>query len=112
MSIRAFLAALLVTLSLSAGAEFRTVERAYEVLLSDFQAPATENGMLSLKACRSCEPMSIRVGSGTRYEVNGSAVELAEFKRALQGVHDRDAEGVTVRHHLASDTVTVVSVTL
>lgn len=112
MSIRAFLAAALIALSLSAGAEFRTVERAYEVRLSDFQAPASENGMLRMKKCRDCDPTSIRVSSATRYELNGRVLELPEFRRALQGVRDRDGEGLTVLHHLASDTVTSVSVTL
>ena len=50
----AIIAALLCGIGL-ANADMRTVERASEVVLSDFRAPASENGIASFKTCPDCK---------------------------------------------------------
>jgi len=102
----------LTLLSFTAGADFRTVQRAYEVVLSDFHAPTTANGAVSFQACRSCDVLTVRVTPLTRYQVNNDVVELAEFRRQLRTISDRDAETIIVLHHLETNTVTAISVTL
>lgn len=102
----------LTVVSFTAGADFRTVQRAYEVVLSDFRAPATPNGTASFQPCESCDRMTVRVTPHTRYQVNNDVVELAEFRQQLRTISDRDAETVIVLHHLEADILTAISVTL
>lgn len=112
MMFRVLLVSALVLAGVAAEADFRTVRLAYEVQLTEFQPPATVNGRLLMRECRTCDQRSLRVTANTRYELNHQRVGLAEFKRALLNVRNRDSEMVIVLHHLESDTVTAVTATL
>lgn len=112
MITRLLVLALLTAVSFTAGADFRTVQRAYEVVLSDFRAPATVNGTASFQPCTSCDVLTVRVTPHTRYKVNNDVVELAEFRQQLRTISDRDAKTIIVLHHLEANTVTAISVTL
>lgn len=112
MITRLLVLASLTAVSFTAGADFRTVQRAYEVVLSDFRAPATPNGAASFQPCESCDRMTVRVTPQTRYQVNDDVVELAEFRQQLRTISDRDAETVIVLHHLEANILTAISVTL
>jgi hypothetical protein len=109
---RTLVLALLAAISFSASADFRTVQRAYEVALIDFRAPVSQNGTLTFRPCSSCEERSIRVNAATRYELNSERVELQEFRNRILRVPDRAKEPVIVLHDLESDTVAAVSITL
>ena len=104
--------AVLLCLSLTAAAEIVTISRAYEVRLSDFRAPATPSGSVTFRPCFSCEAKTVRVAPNTRYVVNGRNVDLKEFRKSLSQVSKRAGETVIVKHHLESDIVILVSVTL
>ncbi len=93
-------------------AEIRTITLAHEVFVSNFTAPASNNGIVSFKPCRSCDRQNVAVNNATSYLVNRQNVTLAKFRQALHGVRDRDNEVVIVMHHLESDTVVSISVTL
>ncbi len=97
---------------LSAGAEFRTISRAYEIALSDFRVPATPSSAVIFRECADCEMRTIRVTPQTRYELNTRAVTLKEFRAAVFQIRDRVAETIIVLHHLESDTVVSVSVSI
>lgn len=112
MHIRNLLVALLMTFSLSAVADFVTVEEGYEVALSDMTTPVTSSGSLVFKECADCDSRMIRMTRNTRFIVNGQTVGLKEFRKRVFQVSDRDRVAVTVMHHLESDTVTSVSVNL
>lgn len=112
MRIRLILTALIVCVSLPAAAEFRTVALAYEIALSDLRVPVTSSGSLIFKECAECESQNIRMTRNTRFIVNGTAVELKEFRKNALHVRDRQATFVTVMHHLESDTITSISVAL
>ena len=112
MHIRTLFIALLMSLSLSAAAEFVTVELAYEVALSDMTTPVTNSGSLVFKECEDCDVRSIRMTRNTQFIVNGRTVELKEFRKQVFQVSDRSGVPVTVKHHLESDTVVSVSVSL
>ena len=105
-------AAALLALSFTAGADFVTVERAYEVPLNLYRMPATSAGALAFKECDACDLRTIRVGANTRYVINGKRVELAAFRKALARVNDRKHTFIIVLHHLESDTVTQVTANL
>jgi hypothetical protein len=88
------------------------VSQAYEVALSNFTAPATTNGGVSFQECDECERMTVRVTSNTRYTVSGRVVRLEEFKKAIFNVPNRKGVAVTVLHHLESDTIKSIDVSL
>lgn len=105
--------ALLLCLGLSAATHAGdVVSQAYEVSLDNFRAPATVNGGISFKECDRCERRVVRVGAGTRYNVNGKAVSLDDFRKAIASANDRSKTWLTVLHHLESDTIETVSVSL
>lgn len=101
-----------LAICLPASADFRTVERAYEVPLSMYRAPATSAGSLAFKQCDSCDLQVLRVSGKTRYVLNNEALKLSEFRKALSGVRDRSHKFVIILHHLESDTVSSVSLNL
>lgn len=112
MITRLLVLASLAIVSFSASADFRTLQRAYEVVLSDFRTPATPNGTVSFQPCEACDVLTVRVTPNTRYKVNNDFVELAEFRQQIRTIIDRDAETIIVLHHLETDTVATISVTL
>ena len=112
MKFRAFLLAVTVCLSLPALADFRTVAQAYEVPLSGFSVPVTHNGIITFSECATCPSHSGRLTGDTQFIVNGKAVELKEFRKRVLQVRDRAHESVTVLHHLETDTITSVSITI
>ena len=103
---------LLLGLSLTAAAEFETISRAYEISLSNFRVPATLNSAVIFKKCDDCELVTIRVTPKTKYVINGAAVTLRQFRETIFQIRNREDETIVVLHHLASDTVLTVSVTI
>ena len=93
--------------------EGEVVSRAYEVGLDQFQAPATANSRVFFTPCPDdCDRQSVRVTPETRYSVNGKAMKLTDFRKALLLVQDRRNAMVTVLHHLESDTVVSIDASL
>jgi len=88
------------------------ISQGYEIRLSNFRAPATANGGVAFQECDECARKSVRVTSGTLYKVNGKAVRLEDFKKALAYVNNRDEVFLTVLHHLESDTIEMIDVSL
>lgn len=95
-----------------ANADMRTVERASEVVMSDFRAPASENGIASFKTCPECSQQVVKVTAGTRYTINGKVVSLPDFRKRLTSVQDREKHIVVVKHHLELDVITAIAVYL
>jgi hypothetical protein len=93
-------------------AEGDVVSRAYETGLDRFQAPAVPNGSTTFKPCGGCDRQSVRVTPATRYSVNGKALQLQDFRKALLLVTDRRNAMVTVLHHLETDTVVSIDASL
>jgi hypothetical protein len=93
-------------------AEFETISIAYEVALSNFTIPATPSSSVILSQCDDCERIAIRVTPETVYTVNEAAVTLNQFRKIVFEIRDRERETMVVLHHLESDTVRSVSVTL
>ena len=112
MHIRKLLVALLMTFSLSAAADFVTVEEGYEVTLNNMTTPVTNTGSLIFKECDDCDSRMIRMTSNTRFIVNGRTVDLKEFRKQVFQVRNPDKVAVTVMHHLESDTITSINVFL
>ena len=99
-------------LSLTAAADFRTITEVHEVNLIFLRLPGTASGTLSFAECADCDSQTIRVSPATRYVINGRTLSLADFKRAVARITNRRDTNIDVSHHLESDTVTRVRVTL
>lgn len=112
MKIKSSIAIALVSLVLSLAASADVVSQAYEVALSDFRAPASANGAAAFRACGGCEQKLVRVTESTRYAVNGKTVQLIDFRKAISQARNRSNIPVIVLHHLESDTIESVSVSL
>mgnify|MGYP000061864613 CR=1 FL=1 len=81
-------------------------------LVVDLRLPRAEGGTLAFKECRTCDYVRLRVAADTRYQINGKAVPLKEFRAAVAEVQEPGSEPVTVLHHLKRNQVTAVSVNL
>lgn len=112
MKIKTLVMATLLCLGLAMTAQAQVISQAYEVALSDFSAPATANGGVSFKQCGSCDRQIVRVTAGTRYAINNRTVRLEDFRRAVSQASNRDKTWVTVLHHLESDTIESLDVSL
>ena len=112
MKIRLLIAGVLLCVALPTSADFTIVQEAYEIALSDLQLPRDEFGTIAFKECEFCDYVSVRVGTDTRYTLNGKAMPLKEFREALSFVADRDDQPVTVLRHVERNQVTAVFVKL
>ena len=112
MHIRKILAVVLLGLSLSATADFTTITAAYEVAVSDLRMPRSTGGTLTFRRCAECELETVRVNRKTRYILNDDDFELAEFREELKRAGNKTKGAATVMHHLESNTITSVKVSL
>ena len=112
MTIRTIFGLALLWLCAPALADFTTVAPAYEVALSDVRVPATPSSGIIFRKCRSCDMAAYRVTPRTQYIVNGKAVTLKEFRKNVFQVRERAGKVVIIKHHLESDTIESVRVSL
>ena len=112
MHIRKLLALVLLGLSLTAAADFTTISEAYEVVLSDLRLPRNTGGTVTFRQCADCEWQTLLVNSSTLYLLDGTSLQLADFKEQLESIGDPRAETATVLHHLESNIVTAIKLKL
>jgi hypothetical protein len=112
MQIRTLLALIILGLSFSAAADFRTTMEVWEVELIHLRLPTSPSGTLTFSDCTDCDSLTLRVTAATRYTVNGKDVMLADFRRVVAGIRDREFTIIDVFHDLESDTVLRVRVKL
>lgn len=112
MNIKKLLATTLICVGFAAAAQGEVVSQAYEITLSDFLAPTTLNSGISFKECNECDQVRLRVSNATGYSINGKSVRFEDFRKAVTQARDRDEKYVTVLHHLESDAVVSIDVSL
>ena len=110
MKIKIILAALMLSLTLPATADFRTVQEAYEIALSNVRLPATKSGTIAFKKCNECPYLTKRVAADATWIINDKSTTLEEFRRRLSAMTEQSKKIVTVLHHLDKDEVTRVSI--
>ena len=109
MNTRLLIAAISLALALPAAAEFRTVQRAHEVVPENIRLPQNEAGTLAFKRCAECPFLVKRVTADTRWILDGQPLRLDQFRAGLAAVEDTDRLSLTVLHHLETDRITEVS---
>ncbi len=107
---KSLIAGLLLGLSVSAHADPEVISRAYELTLADFRPPATENGGVRFKSCPSCDFITLRVGPGTRYTLDGRPIKLEDLRKQILVYRSRESVHVGVLHHLESGTAQLIAV--
>ncbi len=112
MNIKTLFAIALICFGLSAAAEDRIITLAYEITLSNFNVPVTANGGVTFKECAECELIRTRVTPNTRYAINDKTVRLEDFRKAVGQVRNPDEKLIVVLHHLESDTVQSLNVSI
>ncbi len=108
---KSIIAGLLLGLSFAASGE-NLVSRGYELTLADFRPPATTSGGVTFRECATCDFITSRVGPGTRYTLNGSAIKLIDLRKVIARVQNREAVTVGILRHLESNTIVTVAVSL
>ena len=112
MNTRIAIIDVLLIACLPASADFKTIERAYEVPLVEFTVPVTMNGKINIWRCEDCDLESAQLTTNTAFRVNKENVSLQEFRDQVFSVRDRDSVTLIIMHHLESDTVTSIAVSL
>ena len=110
MKITVLIAAIILGLALPVAAQFKTIQEAYEVQLSDLRLPQNDVGTVAFKTCRECPYQVKRVTGATEWVLDGNSMPLAKFRLGVMRLSERDNTAVTVLHHLENDRVTRVSV--
>ena len=106
------LAVAVLAFSLAAHGDFRTLVEVHEVVLVNLRLPATESGALSIKECADCDALLLRVNPSSRYVLNGQTIALADFRKAIAAVTNRQDVIVDVFHDLETNVATKVRVRL
>ncbi len=112
MKFKIVITAFMLMLAIPAAADFVTSARAYELVLSDLTVPPSQNSKLMFKECDDCDTRSIRLTPQTQFKIDGRSVRFDRFREVIRGVRKPDETLVIVLHHLESDTVKSISVTL
>lgn len=112
MIVKFTIAVAVLGLGMSIPTSGQIVSLAYEVPLNEFRVPATTNSGASFRECSGCERHLVRVTAATQYVINGESLRLQAFREALMHARNRDDKTVIVMHHLESDTIESISVSL
>ena len=112
MKIRMIIATIALAIALPAAAQFRTIQQAYEVELTDLRLPQSDSGTLGFKTCEECDFVTKRITADTRWVLNGKSMSLRKFRRGIARVNERSNRYVTVVHHLEKDRITQVMFTI
>jgi len=112
MKIRIMTFASLILMTTWATADIVTISEAYEVPRRNFTVPVTMNGDLSFKVCDDCNLITARMTPDTFFRVNGEHVELSEFRKSVFRIRHSDKTPIVVLHHLESNTIQSISVTI
>lgn len=108
MKMKMIVTAILLGLSLTAAAQFKTVAEAYEVALDDVRLPQNEVGTIAFKKCHECDYEVRRVNRDTIWEFNGERMPLEKFRRAFATLDRSQNIPVQVMHHFELNQVTRV----
>jgi hypothetical protein len=109
MKTKLFLTAMALVLTVPAVADFTLITQGAEVVLGEIRLPRNDGGTIAYKPCEECDIVTRRVAPDARWEINGKAVTLPEFRKRTENLINRDNHTVTVTRHIKSNRITLVS---
>ncbi len=96
--------------SISAYTEGVPPSKTFEVSIFSVRMPVSENGTISIRECDNCDYHSLRVTPETQYLLNGKAMKLDRFRKALTDLRQQGDTTVNVKRDDTSNTVVNVRV--
>lgn len=102
--------AIALTFSISAYAEGLPPSKTFEVSIFSVRMPVSQNGTISIRECENCDYHSLRVTPDTQYLLNGKAMKLDRFRKALTEMRQHGDTTVNVKRDDTSNTVVNVRV--
>jgi len=93
-------------------ADLRTVSMAYELNPSHVNVPPTPNSSMRFSECGECDAITAQLTAETLFKVEGKKVSFRDFREAIKLAKRSDHSGIVLQHHLASNAVVFVSVSL
>ncbi len=109
MKTKLIFTAMALMLTMPAIADFKLITQGYEVVLGEVRLPRNDGGSIAFKPCEACDYVTRRVAPDTRWEINGKATTLAQFRKRTEHLNDRDNHSVTVTRHVESNRITLIS---
>jgi len=98
--------------TLPAWADFVTISRAYELEPEFVNIPLSPSSSILFSNCAGCGTTSGQLTAQTRFRVDGKTVDFVEFCDALRLAKQTENSGVFLQHHLESNEIESVSVSL
>ena len=93
-------------------ADFVRITRAYELEPELVVVPVTASSSMHFKNCDECETTSGQLNAQTRFSVDGKTVDFEEFCDAIGLAKQSEHSGIFLLHHLESNAIVSVSVSL
>lgn len=112
MKYRIVICALMTVIALPALADFERVSRAYELQPEQVNVPLSPSSSMFFKNCDGCETRSGQLTPKTRFSVDGKTVDFEEFCNAMRLAKQSEHSGIFLHHHLESNAIVSVSVSL
>lgn len=112
MKTKLTIAAIVLFLSMPAVADFTPVTDGYELDLGDIRLPRNDGGTIAFKPCDECDYVTRRLSLEVRWQINGQAVTLSQFRERTGLLGDRDKHSVYISRHIESNQITNVSTTI
>ena len=112
MKYRIIIAALMMAVTAPALADFVAVSRAYELEPNLVNVPVSSSSSMSFSNCDGCETTSGQLNAQTRFSVDGETVDFEEFCDAIRLAKQSEHSGIFLLHHLESNAILSVSVSL
>jgi len=110
MKLKIIIAAFLLSLTVSAAADFKTIREGYEVAIGNVRLPQSKSGTIAYKKCSECPYETKRMASDATWVINGKATTLEKFRRRVSALDKRSAKIMTVGHHLERDEIVRVTI--
>lgn len=102
MNIRTLALILSLSVFSIAATQITILEEGIESSTSDLRLPGNSNGYILVRRCSGCAELTLSLSAGTRYLVNGEAVEYKDFRRmsrtpgnGLNIFYDPESKSVT-----------------
>jgi hypothetical protein len=112
MKYKIIITALTVVFTLPALADFVTISRAYELEPEHVNVPLSPSSSMLFSNCDECETTSGQLTAQTLFSVDGETVDFEDFCNALRLAKQSEHSGVFLQHHLESNAIESVSVSL
>ena len=102
----------MVFLTIPALADYVAISEVYELKPEHVNIPLSPSSNMFFSDCDECATTSAQITAQTRFIVDGQPVDFKDFCNALRLAKQSEHAGVFLQHHLKSNAIESVSVSL